>query len=359
VRLRVDRDDGKHYPIGGGGLGQMSALPDYCAVLGVSPASDDVVIRAAFRALMLKYHPDTNKAAGATKRAEEINAAWAVLSDQAKRAAYDQQWAKARESKSTSQSSGSGAPPPPPPREQDIGRSKGGADGFLKRHAKAVGGWLAAALIIGLVRVVVMSSTHQSVTTTAAENPADNAAAIIDVNPVPESATSNSASSSAFGMGLANSDAPLIPTNLSPSPVSYDDIEAAASKFDKILQKSGIVGARAYSEACHKAVQNKPSWPNADGCAAFDYAASFVDEGVSRSMGVDSEGYFAFEKDNQSDNYRVFGSFLPDLGNRLQTIQKTADRAVYDVIEARIASSRSRNENATDNAAVEENTAPP
>jgi hypothetical protein len=337
----------------------MSALPDYYADLGVSPESDDVVIRAAFKALMLKYHPDTNKAEGATKRAGEINAAWAVLGDQAKRAAYDRQRADARRAKpaSNSQSRGSAAPPPPPPR-QDADPPKGNKEGFLKRHARAFGGWLATALVIGLVRVAVMSSTHHSVVT-AAENPADNAAAVIDVNAATERVTAKSASPSVFGQGLANSAAPLIPTDLSPTPVSYDDIEAAAGKFDDVLQKSGIAGARAYSEACHKAVDAKPSWSDADGCAAFDYAASFVDEGVSKSMGVDSQGYFAFEKDNQGDNYRLFGSFLPDLPNRLQTIQRTANRAVYDVIEARIASTRSRNENAADNTAVEENATTP
>ena len=64
---------------------------DHYAVLGVSPAAEDVVIRAAYRALAQRYHPD--KWGGdlkvANERMAEINAAFAVLSDAGKRKEYD------------------------------------------------------------------------------------------------------------------------------------------------------------------------------------------------------------------------------------------------------------------------------
>ncbi len=69
----------------------MANTPDYYAVLGVAPSSDEVVIRAAFKALMLKYHPDTNKSPDAAACATAINAAHAVLGNKAARAAYDGQ----------------------------------------------------------------------------------------------------------------------------------------------------------------------------------------------------------------------------------------------------------------------------
>jgi hypothetical protein len=62
---------------------------DYYAVLGVTPASEDVVIRAAYRALMRRYHPDADPSSEASQRAASINAAYAVLSDPEKRARYD------------------------------------------------------------------------------------------------------------------------------------------------------------------------------------------------------------------------------------------------------------------------------
>jgi hypothetical protein len=62
---------------------------DYYAILGVSPAAEDVVIGAAYRALMRHYHPDTNADPAAQDRAREITAAYAVLRDPGNRAAYD------------------------------------------------------------------------------------------------------------------------------------------------------------------------------------------------------------------------------------------------------------------------------
>ena len=57
----------------------------------MSPAAEDVVIGAAYRALMRHYHPDTNPDPAAQARAREITAAYAVLRDPAKRAEYDAQ----------------------------------------------------------------------------------------------------------------------------------------------------------------------------------------------------------------------------------------------------------------------------
>jgi len=62
---------------------------DCYAILGVTPAAEDVVIGAAYRALMRHYHPDTNADPKAQERAQEIAAAYAILRDPAKRAEYD------------------------------------------------------------------------------------------------------------------------------------------------------------------------------------------------------------------------------------------------------------------------------
>ena len=62
---------------------------DCYAILGVSPAAEDVVIGAAYRALIRHYHPDTNPDPAAQARAREITAAYAVLRDPASRAEYD------------------------------------------------------------------------------------------------------------------------------------------------------------------------------------------------------------------------------------------------------------------------------
>ena len=55
-------------------------------ILQVDPAAEDVVIHAAYRALMKRHHPD---AGGAGETAERLNAAYATLRDPAARARYD------------------------------------------------------------------------------------------------------------------------------------------------------------------------------------------------------------------------------------------------------------------------------
>jgi hypothetical protein len=62
---------------------------DHYSVLGVTPASEDVVIRAAYRALMRRYHPDADPSEEAAERAREINEAYRVLSEPETRARYD------------------------------------------------------------------------------------------------------------------------------------------------------------------------------------------------------------------------------------------------------------------------------
>ena len=64
--------------------------PDHYATLGLSPSSEDVVIRAAYRALIRRYHPDGNSSAAATARTRAINAAYEVLIDPDKRTEYDE-----------------------------------------------------------------------------------------------------------------------------------------------------------------------------------------------------------------------------------------------------------------------------
>lgn len=68
------------------GVSALSDFIDYYEVLQVHPRAEAEVIAKAYRALMLKYHPDH---AGATERAQMINEAYEVLGDPRKRAAYD------------------------------------------------------------------------------------------------------------------------------------------------------------------------------------------------------------------------------------------------------------------------------
>lgn len=67
------------------------AKQDYYAILGVSRSASAADIKAAYRKLALKYHPDRNpNNKEAEETFKEITAAYEVLSDDKKRQQYDQ-----------------------------------------------------------------------------------------------------------------------------------------------------------------------------------------------------------------------------------------------------------------------------
>jgi DnaJ-class molecular chaperone len=61
----------------------------YYAIMGVSEQASYREIRAAFRRLAKKYHPDLNGSLNAEETIKKINAAFEVLSDKEKRRQYD------------------------------------------------------------------------------------------------------------------------------------------------------------------------------------------------------------------------------------------------------------------------------
>ncbi len=68
----------------------MANKKDYYEVLGISKGSTDKEIKAAFKKLAKKYHPDISKEENAEEKFKEIQEAYAILSDSQKRAQYDQ-----------------------------------------------------------------------------------------------------------------------------------------------------------------------------------------------------------------------------------------------------------------------------
>jgi len=79
----------------------------YYELLQVSPTADLEIITAAYRALIRRHHPDRNPSPTADATTKRLNGAWENLSDPAKRAEYDRQFAAGSSSRP--------APPPRPP----------------------------------------------------------------------------------------------------------------------------------------------------------------------------------------------------------------------------------------------------
>ncbi|XP_027924559.1 uncharacterized protein LOC114182018 isoform X1 [Vigna unguiculata] len=68
---------------------RAKAGADYYSTLNVSPSASLQEIKASYRKLARKYHPDMNKSPGAEEKFKEISAAYEVLSDDEKRSLYD------------------------------------------------------------------------------------------------------------------------------------------------------------------------------------------------------------------------------------------------------------------------------
>ncbi len=66
------------------------AKRDYYEVLGIDKSATADQIKQAYRKLAMQYHPDRNKDPGASDKFKEISEAYAVLSDEKKKAQYDQ-----------------------------------------------------------------------------------------------------------------------------------------------------------------------------------------------------------------------------------------------------------------------------
>src|SRR3974390_1679314 len=68
----------------------MSTKRCYCETLEVERNADESKLKAAFRKLAMKWHPDKNPGDATSEvRFKEVNEAYEVLKDPDKRAAYD------------------------------------------------------------------------------------------------------------------------------------------------------------------------------------------------------------------------------------------------------------------------------
>ncbi|MGZ8513646.1 MAG: DnaJ domain-containing protein [Candidatus Limnocylindrales bacterium] len=96
---------------------------DAYKILQVDPEAEDEVIRAAYRRLARKYHPDLAAGPDAGRMAA-INTAWSLVGTPAARSAYD----RARTGAVDPGRTGGAHTQRPPARAPDMGRSGAGAD---------------------------------------------------------------------------------------------------------------------------------------------------------------------------------------------------------------------------------------
>lgn len=117
----------------------MPGLRSLYDVLNVAPEAEPVVVEAAYKALIKKYHPDQAVEAPVSKDATAINEAFAVLKDPAKRADYDHRlWAKQQAIRLAEARVASAGRPP---------------------RFVAVSGWLIAGLLAAALAAVAMGKS--------------------------------------------------------------------------------------------------------------------------------------------------------------------------------------------------------
>ncbi len=74
----------------------MTANKDYYAILMVHPKAATFLIEAAYKRLAREYHPDFGKVRNNHEKMIELNEAYEILSDPARRQRYDQEYARQR-----------------------------------------------------------------------------------------------------------------------------------------------------------------------------------------------------------------------------------------------------------------------
>ncbi|WP_157082941.1 J domain-containing protein [Sphingomonas asaccharolytica] len=238
----------------------MAAAPDYYAMLGVTPDADQAVIRAAWKALLRKYHPDTAQGVpDAADRTRAVNAAWAVLGNNNRRIAYDLQRA---------------APPDDEPRP-------GWASPYPMPPRRGAGTTLA--LILAFVGLPAVAITLPGVPgQVAAMLPGGDGGSAASFTRSSFHQVRRLLTPAGFGTGSAAA-GPVIPASTltsttPPAPAAAPQIDRATIRlagrqYSRVVRRDGRPGVAAFSRACAQRAARLVRWESNDFCAAFDISA--------------------------------------------------------------------------------------
>ena len=238
----------------------MAAAPDYYAMLGVTPDADHAVIRAAWKALLRKYHPDTaHGVPDADDRTRAFNAAWAVLGNNNSRIAYDLQRAAPPDDETRP---GWASPYPMPPRR---------------------GAGTTLVLILAFVGLPAVAITLPGVPgQVAAMLPGGDSGSAASFTRSSFRQVRRLLTPAGFGAGSAAA-SPVIPTLTATSPptpapaaapqIDRATIRLAARQYSRVVRRDGWSGIAAYSRGCAQRAASLARWDSDDFCAAFDMAA--------------------------------------------------------------------------------------
>lgn len=147
----------------------MTDIPDYYVLLGIEQTAAPNAIKRAYKAALLKHHPDRN---GDRVDADEVTRrlieARDTLLDPVRRADYDRLWSEARRWSRTTARKTSAQEEEVPPREHRESASQSGdtntsdqSGGEGRAKGSDWSGWIVAGLgFLGLGAAIVLAANH-------------------------------------------------------------------------------------------------------------------------------------------------------------------------------------------------------
>ena len=268
---------------------------DYYAVLGLSRGADDVVVHAAWKALLRKYHPDANADAGAQARARDINEAFAVLGKPASRATYDR-------NNGPQQRAQPNRPPPharPNPYSQPY---RAAASRPPVRPARSPRQVAATLLLLAAIPALALLLTRYP---DALPELGDRLRSYADIG---TSSATFAPASFDITPGLGSS---------TPPPLDRTVIAAAVKRADRVLASGGIPAAIKASRACDAATTTVPAL---DDCVAFNIAISLSQATTPGSL-APPDPYFTLVLDRDAIRADQLGGDTTRTAERLATIR--------------------------------------
>lgn len=282
-------------------------MDDYYKTLGVSRHAESEVIAAAYKAMMRKYHPDTNDRNESTNRSQAINEAYATLRSPEKRKLYD----SAQQSQDTGK--GGATPPPSPPGKSESSARPAGAPALRKGDSVGIGMVFLAAIGVAIFAAQGENeSLANAGTADESSQPLATAATGLETGP---------------GFGDPGNNEETIPT----IGEFLDNIGTAVDHFSAILVKDGMTGAEAYSRECGRTAQVVKDILKTDYCVAFDMAAMATDVVAASSLRMPQNHYFSMRAGELDNDYSRFQQADP---GRTQLIWGEVNSVLENSIEA-------------------------
>ncbi|WP_137863495.1 MULTISPECIES: J domain-containing protein [unclassified Sphingomonas] len=300
-------------------------------VLGLNPKADDVVIRAAWKALIRKYHPDASTAPDAAERSARINAAFKLLVTAEARTAYDRrrtQPATAPQRPAPTQAWQSAGPrhraPPQPARRRASRRRKLALVGLAILLVSAPTLYLAVNDIH--LPAPVQRTMDGLLTNPSVAQVRGNARRLLGLDAPPVFAAASSATEA--------SAAP-------PPPIDKAAIVATVERF-VVLSRQGGDAVTAKGRDCVAQVRDTPSWTALDNCTALHIAGLAAGNGLFEGPDPNA-AYFDEATPLMSGRYAALSGDDALVNTRIDRIRAMVWPTLLSKYEAQVRARQPRN----------------